>query len=271
MSLQNRFYDELARHAAARRGALWVRNIAAQMLAHRLAPTIDPDYNGEALLQRELAQELRIAIDVGANRGEWTTHLLEAAPAAERVICYEPASAAIEILSGRFSSDRRVEIVAAAVADEAGERDFFEEPDAGETSSLVSSHANGLSYKRQVRVVTIDDEIDRLGLEHVDLLKIDAEGMDLHVLRGAQQALRTQRIRVAQFEYGPAWMPASSTLLAAFQMLRGHGYEVLALLPDGLHRFDPERTGELFVYSNFVALSQEAMARFGDRVAPDAL
>jgi FkbM family methyltransferase len=270
-TFQDRLYDSLAQSTAARRAALRVRNIATQVLAHRLAPTIDPDRNGEALLQLELAYGLRVVIDVGANRGEWTAHLLRAAPAVERVICYEPACAALELLKRRFRSDGRVEIVAAAVADAADERVLFEEPDAGETSSLVDSHTSGLAHPRPVRVVTLDDELGRLGIEHVDLLKIDAEGMDLHVLRGAERMLRNGQIAVAQFEYGAAWAAAGSTLHAAFQMLRQLGYEVLALLPDGLYLYEPQRTGELFVYSNFVALSPEVVSPFRQKVYLSAL
>jgi FkbM family methyltransferase len=270
-SLQDRLYDALAGRATTRNAALWVRNVSTQVLAHRLAPTIDPDYNGEALLQRELAPGLHTVIDVGANRGEWTVDLLEAASAVERVLCYEPGSSALKVLRGRLDSDSRVEIVAAAVSDVAGELDFFDEPDAGETSSLIRSHSNTAASRRRVEVVTLDEEIEKRGIDRVDLLKIDAEGMDLHVLRGASRTLAGHRIAVAQFEYNAPWAAVGSTLAAAFQLLRGHGYEVLALLPDGLHRHDPERTGELFVYSNFVALSPERMAMLREKVLPPAI
>lgn len=258
--LQNRLYDGLARSAAARRAALWLRNATTQMLAHRLAPSIDPDRNGEALLQRELAPGLRVVMDVGANRGEWTAGLLSCAPALERVICYEPALSALDLLRGRFASEDRVEIVDAAVADAAGRQDFFEEPEGGETSSLVDSFSNALARAREVRLVTIDDELDRLAIAQVDLLKVDAEGMDLHVLRGGERALRSHRIAAVQFEYGGAWAKAGSTLTGAFDLLRSHGYEVNVLLSDGLYRYEPMQTGELFVYANFVAHLPEGTA-----------
>lgn len=253
---QDGLYDWLAKSKLVRRSAVWVRDVAAQILAHRLAPTIDPDRNGEMLLQRELAAVLRVVIDVGANRGEWTAHLLDTAPEVERVICYEPALAALDLLQTRFASDQRVEVVAAAVGDVTDNLTLFEEPNAGETSSLVDCSSDQ-ARPRRVRVLTLDGEMSRLGIDHVDLLKVDAEGMDLHVLRGAERALSDHQIGVVQFEYGGTWAVAGSTLHAAFRFLHKHGYEVLALLPDGLYLFEPQRTGELFVYSNFVALSPE--------------
>src|SRR5271169_1647849 len=110
-TFQDRLYDGLAARPAARRGALWLRNVATQVLAHRLAPSIDPVRNGEALLIGELAPRLRIVLDVGANRGDWTRQLLEAAPAVEHVLCYEPGAAALEALHGRYDADTRVQIV----------------------------------------------------------------------------------------------------------------------------------------------------------------
>ncbi|HEU0250104.1 MAG TPA: FkbM family methyltransferase [Solirubrobacteraceae bacterium] len=269
--LQNRLYDSLSRSARARRGALWLRNVTTQMLGHWLAPSIDPDRNGESLLQRELAFKLRVVVDVGANRGEWTAGLLDYAPAIERVICYEPALSALGLLHDRFTSDDRVDIVEAAVADTTGEREFFEEPGGGETSSLVDSCANAFALARAVRLVTIDEELERLALAQVDFLKIDAEGMDLHVLRGAEGALRSHRIATVQFEYGGAWAKAGSTLTAAFDLLRNCGYEVNVLLPDGLYDYDPSQTGELFVYSNFVAYLPEGAANALRRSSASAL
>jgi FkbM family methyltransferase len=253
--LQNQLYDYLAQSRKVRGGALWIRNAALQVLAHRLAPTIDPSRNGELLLQRTLGSCLGIAIDVGANRGEWTGNLLESAPNVKRVICYEPSSAAQQVLNGRFRDEQRVQVVPAAVADDPGERTFFEEAAAGETSSLLQAQTTGCVRGCRVPVVTIDGELARLEIESVDLLKIDAEGMDFHVLRGAERTLREHRASVVQFEYGGGWAHAGSTLTAAFHFLAEREYTVFALLPDGLYRYDAGCTGELFVYSNFVAIA----------------
>ncbi len=259
-TFQDRLYDGLAARPASRRAAQWLRNAATQVLAHRLAPSIDPEHNGEALLLRELAPRLKVVFDVGANRGDWTSHVLAIAPDIEKVLCYEPGASALAELQRRYADDPRVQITAAAVSDRPGEQEFFEEPNAGETSSLIASHSQDLATARAVRVVTIDEELDRLGIDRVDLLKVDAEGMDLHVLRGAASAFRDHRVAVAQFEYNAPWAAAGSTLAAAFGLLREHGYEVLALLPDGLHRHEPSDVGELFVYSNFVAFLPDVFA-----------
>ena len=121
-TFQDRLYDGLAARPPSRRAARWLRNVATQVLAHRLAPSIDPEHNGEALLLRELAPRLKVVFDVGANRGDWTRYVLELAPAVERVFCYEPGAGALAELQRRYGEHPRVQIIAAAVSDRPGEQ-----------------------------------------------------------------------------------------------------------------------------------------------------
>jgi hypothetical protein len=93
------------------------------------------------------------------------------------------------------------------------------------------------------------------------------EGFDLHVLRGAAATLRAQRIGAVQFEYGDSWQNAGSTLRAAWALLTDAGYRVFLITPDGLRRFEPDATTELYTYANFVGLSAELSKRF-DPAAP---
>src|SRR3954468_16629026 len=120
----------------------------------------------------------------------------------------------------------------------------------------MSSFRADIAHGGEGRVVPgtrLDPEATRLGLDHIDLLKIDAEGYDLHVLRGAQRLLKEQRIDVIQFEYGEAWPYAGSTLSAAYQLLEGAGYQVFALKGEQLVKVDYQLYGEYFRYTNFVA------------------
>jgi FkbM family methyltransferase len=53
-----------------------------------------------------------------------------------------------------------------------------------------------------VDVVTIDETIDRFGIDVVDFMKLDVEGNELAVLQGSQRALQSKRIRALTFEFG---------------------------------------------------------------------
>jgi hypothetical protein len=69
-----------------------------------------------------------------------------------------------------------------------------------------------------MKVETIDDV---LGAECVDVMKLDVEGSELHVLGGAAQALRAGRIRHIVFEEHQG--PTSDVV----RLLESMGYAVL--------------------------------------------
>lgn len=250
----------LGRYPRAVRIAIGARNLAQMVVASSLTDGLDPGRNGEHRLIEIYGPYCSVVVDVGANVGDWTARVLERAAPDARALLFEPGQDAVGRLHRRFDSDPRVEIVAAAVGDRSGRTTLYEEPAAGEESSLVRREAPMNAITRDVALTTLDEELPRHGVSHVDLLKIDAEGYDLHVLRGAQRSLAAHAIAVVQFEYNRAWMFEHSTLGEALALLTRHGYEVSLLKGDGLHPVAYERLREYFAYSNFVAVSPHARA-----------
>jgi FkbM family methyltransferase len=158
-------------------------------------------------------------------------------------------------LKNRFSPSEVIEIANVALSDSTGSLEFYEEPDAGTMSSLARGFSGSGAIRRTVDVSTLDVEVEGRGVKFVDFLKVDVEGFDLNVLRGAKGLLAQQRIGLIQFEYTDAWAIAGNTLRAAYDLLNAHGYEVFILKRDGLYRLEYRKYGEYFTYSNFVAVS----------------
>lgn len=248
----------MGRSRSAARLAFYLRNQCNRVLRSYIGGDPDPETNGEAWLVRKIAPRISTFVDVGANVGNWAEMVWAQQPSARGVLL-EPAESALERLTTRFAAEQRATIVAAAAGAQQGTLEFFEDAAAGETSSLFASHAPNGARRREVRVVTVDSVCGELGLERVDLLKIDAEGYDFQVLRGAQGLFAQQRVDVVQFEYNQPWANAGGTLAAAHELLERSGYRVFALKGEaGLRPFDYARFGEFFDYANFVALSPRA-------------
>jgi methyltransferase FkbM-like protein len=64
--------------------------------------------------------------------------------------------------------------------------------------------------EQSVITTTLDRYAGQSGVARFALVKIDAEGHDLAVLRGARGLLAEHRITVAQFEYHRRWILARS-------------------------------------------------------------
>ncbi|HAN45689.1 MAG TPA: hypothetical protein DCQ32_03960 [Cyanobacteria bacterium UBA8156] len=234
---------------------LKLRNQCHRIIQCRLEDTANSAVNGEERWIQSIAPHCQTFVDVGANVGHWSAAFCQAMPAQGQGLLFEPAVGAHQILQQRFADDPRIETVAAALSDTVGTAQFYEEPNAGETSSLVAQHSQGQAQVRWVPVTTLDRAIAERGWERVDFVKIDAEGYDFQVLRGAQHLLQHQKIGSLQFEYNAPWALVGSTLGAALNFLQGFGYQTFLLKAAGLHRFDYAKYGEFFGYANFVAVS----------------
>ena len=215
------------------------------------ARVFDMALNGEAAIIQHVSKSLRKVVDVGANRGEWTRMVLKSTPSVEACLLFEPGTAALEALRKTFAEQPKVLIIGAAAGDSVGQLSFYEEPNAGERSSLVAGTFPDVT-EHTVKVTTLDTEIEQLGWPNIDYFKIDAEGYDFQVLKGARNLFADKRIALGQFEYNVAWAPSGSTLTYALNWLKDLGYECFLLKRNKLYVPRPEVYGEYFRYSNYV-------------------
>jgi FkbM family methyltransferase len=252
------------------------RNVvrAARFVLRRARLDIPNDLrsNGESSLQRwifELSatnQEIHV-LDVGANVGRWSKAMLTAAQQAGRLDdlhlhIFEPSSYTFALLSEALGG-HRVSLHCAALSDRCGSAALYViAPGAGVNSLHASAGSGSDGQIENVATTTMDSYADRAGLNHVTLVKIDAEGHDLAVLRGAQILFSQNRISVAQFEYNHRWVYARTFLRDVFEFLEPFGYRLGKLTPRGVE-FYPGWDAELekFVEGNYIACSAEMADR----------
>lgn len=248
--------------------ALGRRNVvrAARFVLHRARLDVpnDLNHNGETSLQR-WALELTAAgrhfdvIDVGANVGRWSGAMLIAARRAGRLNdiqlhAFEPSSYTFALLSEALDGDP-VKLHRAALCEQLGTADLYViAPGAGTNSLHASPGSETGGATENVATTTLDFYAHQTGLDHLTLVKIDTEGHDLAVLRGANRLFSEHRISVAQFEYNHRWVFARAFLRDAFELLVPLGYRLGKLTPQGVEFYpgwDPEL--ETFVEANYIA------------------
>lgn len=195
-------------------------------------------------------------LDVGANVGNWTHAWLAAFPAT-RVVCVEPSAINAHALGNRFSREPRVEVVRAATGRQEGQA-LLAAPCAGSArSTLFPDVTGGMTVSEEVRLITIDRLCLELGLDSVDVLKLDVEGAELDALIGARKTLT--RTQVVQFEYGEPDLHSRVWFRDLWDLLTESGFEIQRLTPRGLHRihrYDPAL--EVPRCTNFIATRGES-------------
>ena len=131
-------------------------------------------------------------IDVGANIGQYTLLAADRVKDSGKVISFEPAQENFEILQRNVhlnKFDDRVKIIKSAVGSTIGTCEFVLTSDGG--SNFISQNSSNGSMSKRVIVpcLTLDSFISCQNFEKIDLIKIDAEGADFEVIKGARKML----------------------------------------------------------------------------------
>jgi len=124
-------------------------------------------------------------VDVGANRGNWTRTAMKYFPNA-RYSMFEPQEKMrAEVADLVESTNVEFHCMGAGPVSSTMKLTQHEWDDS-HTFALTSQQAEDLGYPQtEVPVVALDDFFKERGLPKIDILKIDAEGWDLEVLKGA--------------------------------------------------------------------------------------
>jgi FkbM family methyltransferase len=166
-----------------------------------------------------------LAVDVGANLGYMTSLMVRRAGPGGRVVAFEPHPDIYPLLERNAESWREtwenapIDIRAVALSSRPGTGHLLAS-DEFKTNMGVAFLGESGTEGLPVALDTLDRSFAQ---GDIGVLKIDVEGHELEVLRGAQSLLRTQRIRDVVFEdYGDYPTPVTDRL-------ERHGYSVFSL------------------------------------------
>jgi FkbM family methyltransferase len=212
-----------------------------------------------AALIRKALRPGDTAIDVGANTGLHTLVMADAVGPG-RVLAIEPDAANTPRIvdNARLNGFVNITVVEAAASDSEGEATLYAPSGAfGHAySSLLVHEGNewvlGDAKPRTVDALRLDTIVEREGLRGVTLVKIDAEGFEAAVLRGAHDLLARERPTLI-FEYVKHyWDVTGATLEEVLHDLRQHGYSRI----EALTRAGVEPLTDAFVSGNLIASAE---------------
>ena len=142
-----------------------------------------------------------VVIDGGACWGDTALYFAERVGPSGHVHAFEFSPASLEVMRGNFALNpslaERINIAAEALWDQSGETIPF-----GEMGQLTSlAMPRGDANSGEVRTTTLDEWSRRAGVDRVDFIKLDVEGAELRVLKGAEGTLRRDRPTLAVCVY----------------------------------------------------------------------
>jgi len=178
-----------------------------------------------------------VAFDVGANVGAFTCAM---ASLGAQVHAFEPVPETFCRLKNNVKSNgllHRVQLNCLAVGREAGMVKFHIEEHSAATNRMARPDdvaAGAATSTQLVATVSLDDYCRHQGIERIDLLKLDVEGMEPLALQGARSFLQGRRIAALLVEICPVNLKglglAVNDLCREFEAV---GYTPYELEPSG--------------------------------------
>lgn len=146
----------------------------------------------------ELYRQIRegdVVVDAGAYPGDYAVWASRKVGKTGKVICFEPATENLPVLEQNLKREKYKNwiIVPKGLWSHS---DFFSISGTGHgvNASLESS-------EKKMEVVSLDEELQRLGIDHIDVLKMDIEGAEIEAIEGARRTLTSLPVYIAIASY----------------------------------------------------------------------
>ncbi len=221
---------------------------------------------GEKNFINKINNNLFFCIDIGANVGKYTKLLLTETKS--KIISFEPLPLAFKDLQKiEQNNSERLKVYNYAIGekDETLELNYSNEK--SEKASFLEN-LNELSFydfknnqKIKTKVYCLDTFFSNnpnLLSENIDLIKIDTEGFEFEVLKGAKKILEQNPPKYIQIEFNWHQLFKGQTIYNFSKFL--HQYDLYQILPYGndLIKINPSRPeSNIFHLTNFVYIRKD--------------
>ena len=246
---------------------LILKNISIQGLNYR---NTDIQQNGELFLINKIANYYSnlkeiILFDVGANIGNYSKVLKETFPNAQ-IFAFEPFSIPFKNLAELSATNSNIKSFQIGLSDKEESLIIYSSDEYSEIGGVYNRdlifHDIPHSKQEKSRFKTTENFCLENKIDHIHFMKIDVEGHELSVLKGALSFLENAQIDFIQFEFG-AGNIFSRTYFTDFYSLLSKNYVLYRLLKDGLipiTSYNAELEMQILTY--YVAISKKHASKF---------
>lgn len=170
------------------------------------------------------------AIDIGAHLGIFSVILARLVGPQGKVYSFEPTPFTYQVLKKTIRINKLEKIVKAeqyAVSENNGETTFYVH-DTSEISNANTSVAHNDTGVKPIRVTTIslDSLLNNNDLKNLSFIKIDAEGAELEILKGAEEVIAKYKPYITLEVHPNNFADAAETQRNIYGFLTDLGYRV---------------------------------------------
>ncbi len=166
-------------------------------------------------------------VDVGANIGYFTLMAASLVKSHGVVLAFEPSPYAFNRLDQTVKNNHltQVKTVQSGLSDSTGAIKLFVPKLPGNHNSTMI--ANDESDAIEVPIQRLDDYLSANAITEIDFMKIDVEGFEPNVIRGAAKYLEARKIKAILCEFNKYWLTANnSSPDLLFKEIIGYGFRL---------------------------------------------
>ncbi len=180
-------------------------------------------------LIQKISREEDVIVDIGANIGVYSFWFSKCINDKGRIFSFEPDRKNLERFKYGFSLNHisSLSIHDIAISDKNGEAKFFSGLD--EQSSLFYESEKSAQQFTTVKTQTLDDFCKQNNLATINFLKIDVEGAEWFVLKGASELLQNKSIKIIQLELNNHINKFNLKIDDVVDMMSNYQYELYRL------------------------------------------
>ena len=203
--------------------------------------------------------KIDLAIDVGANQGQYSKELLKEFNVKELHL-FEPLKKACQNIENNIELSSNIKIICKGLSDKEEVKNIYYEESTSAHASIYErpdeKDYNNKTNFESIELIRFDDYwLEELNSRPIDFIKIDTEGHDLMCLLGAKQALTSTK--VVQFEFGSTMVASKTFFIDFYTFFTNLNFQLYRMRPNGLYKIDGHKfIDEHFVYSNFLAVNK---------------
>jgi len=210
-------------------------------------------------LQKETdGQKDLVIFDVGANVGNYTENLLKAFQTQAKIYCFEPSKLTFEKVQERFKNSIQVNCFHAGMGEKEEQLTLYSDKDLSGFASVyqrdLAHHQQTMDMSEEISILALDGFCESNKIDWIDFLKLDVEGHEIAVLKGAEKMLSGKKIKYLQFEFGGCNID-SRTYFRDFWNILHQDYQLYRVAKNGLQPINQySEKLEVFSYANFFAV-----------------
>ena len=171
-----------------------------------------------------------VVLDIGGNIGYYTIDLAKLVGLSGKVVSFEPNPPMIEELKRNVELNglQNVIVQPIALSNQSGEAEFHCPRPGWEGHASLRSNVTFQTFERiRVKTRKLDDVLQDLGINSVDLIKIDVEGAERLIFQGARRLLTSHRKPLIFFECAETTCRAfGHCVLDVLRELADCGYQI---------------------------------------------